>query len=57
MELTIDNVRQHIERGDTEIPVYLNGDKIITLLKVSQRQRLSLLAGGTLNRVRQELVE
>ncbi len=56
-ELVVENVRQLIESGETEIPVNLNGERIITLLNVSQRQRMSLLAGGTLNLVRQELVE
>jgi aconitate hydratase len=55
MVLEISDVRQRIERGDTEIPVYVGGDEIRTLLNVSHRQRISLLAGGTLNQVRQEL--
>ncbi|MEZ4484024.1 MAG: hypothetical protein R2864_05325 [Syntrophotaleaceae bacterium] len=49
------DVRQRIERGDTEIPVRLNGSEIVAMLSVSERQRASLLAGGTLNHVRQEL--
>ena len=53
--LEIDTLRQRIERGNREIPLRLNGDDIITLLDISQRQRDSLLAGGTLNQVRQEL--
>jgi aconitate hydratase len=53
--LEIGDVRRRIERGDTEIPVRLNGDEIIASLSVSERQRASLLAGGTLNLVRQEL--
>ncbi len=53
--LEIDTLRQRIERGDREIPLRLNGDEIITLLDISQRQRDGLLAGGTLNQVRQEL--
>ncbi len=57
MVLEIVDVRQRVERGDREIPVQLNGDVVIALLDVSQRQRDSLLAGGTLNQVRQELVE
>ncbi|MCD4688491.1 MAG: aconitate hydratase, partial [Desulfuromonadaceae bacterium] len=57
MVLEIGDVRQRVERGDREIPVQLNGDEVIALLEVSQRQRDSLLAGGTLNQVRQELVE
>ena len=53
--LEIDEVRQRIEQGDTEIPLLLNGEEIMALLDISERQRLSILAGGTLNRVRQEL--
>ncbi len=53
--LEIDGVRRRIERGDTEIPLRLDGEEFIALLQVSQRQRQSLLAGGTLNRVRSEL--
>ena len=53
--IKIDAVRQRLERGDTEIPVHLDGDEIFALLEVSERQRASLLAGGELNRVRQEL--
>lgn len=55
MVLELGEVRQRIARGDTQIPLRLNGTEIITRLEVSQRQRESLLAGGTLNRVRQEL--
>jgi aconitate hydratase len=53
--LEIDQVRQRIERGDREIPLRVDGDEIIAVLEISERQRLSILAGGTLNRVRQEL--
>jgi aconitate hydratase len=53
--LEIDAVRQRLERGDTEIPVRVGGDEILAVLDVSERQRASLLAGGTLNQVRQEL--
>lgn len=53
--LEIDAVRKRLEQGDTEIPVRLDGDEIIALLSVSERQRASLLAGGTLNQVRQEM--
>ena len=55
MILEIQDVRKRIVRGDTEIPVRLNGAEIVALLSVSDRQRASLLAGGTLNQVRQEL--
>ena len=49
------DIRNRIQRGDTEIPVEVNGQTIITQLDVSQRQRQALLAGGTLNVVKQEL--
>lgn len=45
-------VREHIEKGDTEIPVEVDGQKITTVLDVSDRQRKHLLAGGVLNFVR-----
>jgi aconitate hydratase len=48
-------VRKRIERGDREIPIEAEGRTIMTLLDVSDRQRKHLLAGGTLNYVKQEL--
>jgi len=48
-------IRKRIEQGDTEIPMEVNGQQIVTLLDVSQRQRQALLAGGTLNFVKKEL--
>ncbi len=48
-------VRRHLEQGDTEIPVKVDGREIVTLLDVSERQRQHLLAGGTLNFVKREL--
>ena len=38
-----------------EIPVEVDGRTIMTILDVSDRQRKHLLAGGTLNFVKQEL--
>jgi aconitate hydratase len=49
------DVREHIEKGDKEIPVEVDGQPILTLLTVSDRQRKHLLAGGTLNFVKSEL--
>jgi aconitate hydratase len=49
------DIRKRIEQGDTEIPMEANGDRIITRLEISPRQRRALLAGGTLNFVKQEL--
>jgi aconitate hydratase len=48
-------VRNRIASGDRELPVKVDGGTIIALLDVSDRQRASLLAGGTLNQVRREL--
>ncbi len=48
-------LRRHLEQGDTEIPVKVDGKEVKTLLEVSDRQRQHLLAGGTLNFVRKEL--
>jgi len=48
-------VRKRIARGDREIPVEVGGRTIMTILDVSERQRQHLLAGGTLNFVKNEL--
>lgn len=53
--LLFPEVRQRVERGDREIPVEVDGVQILTELTVSDRQRQNLIAGGTLNKVRQEL--
>ncbi|HAK60737.1 MAG TPA: aconitate hydratase [Nitrospiraceae bacterium] len=49
------DVRRHVEQGDGEIPVQVDGKTVITILDVSDRQRTHLLAGGTLNYVKQQL--
>lgn len=49
-------VRRLIEEGVKEIPVEVNGRTVITFLDVSDRQRKHLLAGGTLNFVKEELI-
>ncbi|OGW27290.1 MAG: aconitate hydratase [Nitrospirae bacterium GWC2_57_13] len=53
--VVLDDVRKHVAQGDREIPVTIGGKKIITVLDVSERQRRHLLAGGTLNFVKEEL--
>ncbi|MFA7405571.1 MAG: aconitate hydratase [Pelobacteraceae bacterium] len=50
--MTFPDVRKHVECGEREIPVFVNGREIMTLLDVSERQRQELLAGGTLNFVK-----
>jgi aconitate hydratase len=42
-------IRQAIETGATVIAVNVNGREVLTLLDISDRQRLILLAGGILN--------
>jgi len=49
------DVRSRIERGDIEVPVEVDGYTVITVLEVSGRQRKHLLAGGTLNFVKNEM--
>ena len=55
-ELRLLDIKSRIERGDSEIPVMIDDRTAIpTLLEVSNRERKSLIAGGMLNLVRQEL--
>ena len=54
-QITLPGVRQLVESGAVEIPVLVNGREVITLLEVSDRQRQELLAGGTLNFVKQNI--
>jgi aconitate hydratase len=53
--VVLPGVREHIAKGEMEIPVEVNGHRVITILDVSERQRKHLLAGGTLNAVKEEL--
>ena len=55
MKIVLRDIRQRIERGDTEIPVEVEGKTLIAVLDVSVRQRKHLLAGGTLNYVKEQL--
>lgn len=48
-------VRRLIASGAGEIPLEVDGQQVMTLLEVSERQRQHLLAGGTLNYVKQSL--
>ncbi len=53
--ITLPDVRKHVAQGDREIPVEIGGRRILAILDVSERQRKHLLAGGTLNFVKDEL--
>jgi len=54
VRLILPEIRQRLERGDMEVPVEAGGRTILTLLKVSPRQRAMLLAGSALNLARQQ---
>jgi aconitate hydratase len=49
------DIKKHLENGDTEIPIQVNGNTFTALLDVSDRQRELLIAGGALNLVKKEL--
>ena len=53
--IVLPDVRKRIERGDADIPVEVDGRTILTVLDVSDLQRKHLLAGGTLNYVKEQL--
>ncbi len=53
-QVTLPDVRRHLQSGAREIPVVVGGRTVVTLLDVSDRQRQELLAGGTLNYVKGE---
>ena len=55
MKLVLHDIRTRIERGDREIPVEADGRTILTVLDVSDRQRKHLMAGGTLNYVKEQI--
>jgi aconitate hydratase len=57
MKIVLSGLRTRVARGDIEIPVEVDGKTIITLLDVTERQRKHLLAGGTLNFVKNESVK
>ncbi len=55
VKVVFPDVRKHVEQGDEEIPVEVDGNRITAVLDVSDRQRKHLLAGGALNAVKAEL--
>ena len=54
-KVVLPQIREHIEREKVEIPVEVDGQRIVLLIEVTERQRGYLLAGGALNFVKQEL--
>jgi len=54
-EVVIEAVKEKLAAGDKELPVKIGGREVMTEIDISERQRQQLLAGGTLNLVRQQL--
>lgn len=54
-KIVFPNIRKHIEQGDVEIIIEVDGLPITVLLEVSPRQRTMLLAGSALNIVKQKM--
>ncbi len=54
--VVLPDIRKRIEQGDREIPVEVDSTVITTVLDVSDLQRKHLLAGGTLNYVKEQLL-
>lgn len=52
-KIVCNGIRELVQAGATELPVLVNGTEIRVLLDVSERQRYELLAGGTLNAVKE----
>jgi aconitate hydratase len=54
-KVVLPGIRELVERGEREIPFEIHGRRFMALLDVSERQRKHLLAGGTLNYVKEQL--
>jgi aconitate hydratase len=56
-ELTLPDIREHLENGDTELPAQLDGMEITLLAEFSQRERDMALSGGFRRQLRQQQEE
>jgi aconitate hydratase len=54
-KLVFPQLKERIARGDVEIPIEVEGNRIVTLLEVSALERKFLLAGGAMNYVKERL--
>ena len=54
-KLVFPQLRERVARGDVEIPVEVEGNRIVTLLHVSDLERRYLLAGSAMNYVKENL--
>jgi len=53
-ELTLPDIKEHLQNGDREIPAQMNGTEITLLADFSDRERNIILAGGVRRLLRQE---
>src|SRR5918911_2753191 len=52
-ELTLPDIREHLENGDTEVTAQMNGTEITLLTEFSERERNMLIDGGFRRQLRQ----
>jgi aconitate hydratase len=53
MRMILQGIRKRLAQGDVEIPLEVDGRRVMTRIEVSDRQRRYLVAGGALNLVRE----
>jgi aconitate hydratase len=53
MKVVLPDIKRRLEQGDVEIPLSVDGRVILARIEVSDRQRRHLIAGGTLNFVKE----
>ena len=53
-EVTLPNIREHLENGDTEVTAQIDGTEITLLAEFSDRERRLLINGGFRRQMRQE---
>ena len=54
-KIVFHDIKKNIKAGNNEIIAEVDGSNITLLLDISERQREHILAGGTLNFVKQKL--
>ena len=53
-EVTLPDIREHLENGDTEVTAQMNGTEITLLAEFSDRERNMLVHGGFRRQLRQQ---
>jgi aconitate hydratase len=52
-EVTLPDIREHLQNGDTEVPAQMNGTEVTLLAQFSERERNMLIDGGFRRQLRQ----